>query len=123
LPFSFLTCKNVFVLGVALVQEAIDDMIARGRGAGDGLSGECRGRFDDKFSQELMITGIGGMTVLIVAHRLSTIRNADIIFVVQDGRVVEQGSHNELIEKPEGAYKSLISRQIAAQQKLENGKT
>lgn len=62
------------------------------------------------------------MTVLIVAHRLSTIRNADLIFVVQDGRVVEQGSHNDLIEKSDGAYKSLISRQIAAQQKLETGK-
>lgn len=82
----------------ALVQEAIDDMLARGRG----------------------IEGKPGMTVLIVAHRLSTVRNADLIYVVQDGCVVEQGNHDELIMKPKGAYSTLIRRQMKAQQKLEN---
>lgn len=59
------------------------------------------------------------MTVLIVAHRLSTVRNADVIFVVQDGVVIEQGSHEDLIENPKGAYSTLIRRQMKAQQKLE----
>lgn len=36
---------------------------------------------------------------MIVAHRLSTIRNADVIFVVQDGEVIEQGNPSELIDK------------------------
>lgn len=60
------------------------------------------------------------MTVLIVAHRLSTVRNADLIYVVQDGHVVEQGNHDELIANPRGAYSTLIRRQMKAQQKLDN---
>lgn len=63
-----------------------------------------------------------GMSVMIVAHRLSTIRNADIIFVIQDGQVIEQGNHNELIDKENGAYALLIRRQMDVQTKLENGK-
>ena len=60
-----------------------------------------------------------GMSVMIVAHRLSTIRNADIIFVVQDGKVVEQGNHSELIEKEDGAYASLVRRQMNVQKELD----
>ena len=60
-----------------------------------------------------------GMTVMIVAHRLSTIRNADIIFVVQDGQVIEQGHHSHLIENDDGAYSNLIRRQMLVQEKLE----
>ncbi len=60
-----------------------------------------------------------GMSVMIVAHRLSTIRNADIIFVVQDGKVVEQGNHLELIEKDDGAYASLVRRQMNVQKELD----
>ena len=59
------------------------------------------------------------MTVLIVAHRLSTVRNADTIFVVQDGKVIEQGSHEVLTKNADGAYSSLIKRQMKAQKKLE----
>lgn len=62
-----------------------------------------------------------GMSVMIVAHRLSTIRTADIIFVVQDGQVIEQGSHSELIEK-DGSYSALIRRQMDVQNKLETKK-
>jgi ABC-type multidrug transport system fused ATPase/permease subunit len=62
------------------------------------------------------------MTVMIVAHRLSTIRNADIIFVIQDGRVIEQGNHSDLIQNPDGAYAALIRRQMDAEKKLEGGK-
>ena len=52
------------------------------------------------------------MTVLIVAHRLSTVRNADIIFVVENGKVVEQGSHTDLLSFENGVYKALVSRQM-----------
>jgi ABC-type multidrug transport system fused ATPase/permease subunit len=62
------------------------------------------------------------MTVMVVAHRLSTIRNADIIFVVQDGNVIESGNHTELIKNPDGAYSALIRRQMDAQNMLEAGK-
>nr|XP_016507212.1 PREDICTED: ABC transporter B family member 2-like [Nicotiana tabacum] len=55
-----------------------------------------------------------GRTTVIVAHRLSTIRNADIIAVVNSGKIVETGSHEELISKPDGAYASLVQLQQAA---------
>lgn len=80
-----------------LVQNAIDDMLDRGKKS----------------------TG-GAMTVIIVAHRLSTVRNADRIFVIQEGRVVEQGSHDELVQRPDGAYSLLIDRQMQVQRKLDN---
>lgn len=67
----------------------------------------------------LLMTEESTMTVLIVAHRLSTVRNADIIFVVQDGQVVEQGSHDDLLQNENGAYASLISRQMKAQKQLD----
>ncbi len=47
-----------------------------------------------------------GRTSFIVAHRLSTIRSADVILVMRDGRVIEQGSHEELLKK-NGFYKEL----------------
>ncbi len=52
-----------------------------------------------------------GRTTLVVAHRLSTIRNADEIAVVMNGRITERGTHEELIEQG-GTYKSLYSLQF-----------
>ena len=49
-----------------------------------------------------------GRTSLVVAHRLSTIKNADRIFVIEDGRVAESGTHVELIELG-GVYKDLTT--------------
>ncbi|XP_045813308.1 ABC transporter B family member 21-like isoform X1 [Trifolium pratense] len=50
-------------------------------------------------------------TTIIVAHRLSTIRNADIIAIIHQGKVVEKGTHAELTEDPDGAYSQLIKLQ------------
>ena len=51
-------------------------------------------------------------TSFIVAHRLSTIRTADRILVMKDGRVIEQGRHEELLEK-KGFYYELYNSQFA----------
>ncbi|KAK9797736.1 hypothetical protein WJX73_003276, partial [Symbiochloris irregularis] len=52
-----------------------------------------------------------GRTTLVIAHRLSTIRNASCIAVVQDGQIVERGSHNTLMSNPRGAYAGLVKHQ------------
>lgn len=52
-----------------------------------------------------------GRTTIVVAHRLSTIRNADIIAGFQKGDVVEQGTHSQLMEK-EGVYHTLVTMQV-----------
>ena len=51
-----------------------------------------------------------GRTTLMIAHRLSTVRNADLILVVKNGRIVEQGTHTELLTK-KGYYHELYTRQ------------
>ncbi|GJN27392.1 hypothetical protein PR202_gb15412 [Eleusine coracana subsp. coracana] len=57
--------------------------------------------------QEALDRIMKGRTAVLVAHRLSTIRGVDSIAVVQDGRVVEQGSHGDLVSRPDGAYSRL----------------
>ena len=46
-----------------------------------------------------------GRTTFIVAHRLSTIKEADVILVMKDGKIIEQGNHEELLEKRGFYYK------------------
>ncbi|XP_038724797.1 ABC transporter B family member 19 [Tripterygium wilfordii] len=58
--------------------------------------------------QEALERLMRGRTTVLVAHRLSTIRGVDCIGVVQDGRIVEQGSHSELVSQPDGAYSRLL---------------
>ena len=50
-------------------------------------------------------------TTVIIAHRLSTIRNADIIAVVMGGRIVETGTHDELMDASTGYYRALVEKQ------------
>jgi ATP-binding cassette subfamily B multidrug efflux pump len=61
--------------------------------------------------QEAMDNLMQGRTSFIIAHRLSTIRNADRILVMNDGDIVEQGSHEELLEK-NGFYASIYNSQF-----------
>lgn len=61
--------------------------------------------------QEAMDNLMEGRTSFIIAHRLSTIRNADIILVMKDGDIIEQGNHEELLEK-KGFYYNLYNSQF-----------
>lgn len=68
-------------------------------------------RTEIKISQAFN-TMMKGRTSFIVAHRLSTIREADIILVMKDGNIIEQGSHDELISKENGFYANLYQSQF-----------
>jgi ATP-binding cassette subfamily B protein len=52
-----------------------------------------------------------GRTSFVIAHRLSTIKNADVILVLKDGDIIEQGSHNELMQQ-KGFYCDLYNSQF-----------
>jgi ATP-binding cassette subfamily B protein len=54
-----------------------------------------------------------GKTTFVIAHRLSTIRDADLILVMKDGDVIEQGTHQELLEL-NGFYSSLYNSQFTS---------
>ena len=55
-------------------------------------------------------------TVFVIAHRLSTIQNVDKIVVINQGEIVETGSHDELLRIPNGAYKALYEMQFKKQE-------
>ncbi|KAL1545821.1 Multidrug resistance protein 1 [Salvia divinorum] len=62
--------------------------------------------------QEALERACGGKTTIVVAHRLSTIRSAHVIAVLDDGKVAEQGSHSHLLKNcPEGVYARMIQLQ------------
>lgn len=63
--------------------------------------------------QEAIERAMINRTVLVIAHRLSTVRNADLVIVINQGAIVEQGTHDSLIEKG-GIYKKLVLRQLMA---------
>ncbi|KAH7521543.1 hypothetical protein FEM48_Zijuj07G0044700 [Ziziphus jujuba var. spinosa] len=76
----------------------------------------------ERIVQEALETVMENRTTLVVAHRLTTIRNADIIAVVHQGKLVEQGTHAELIKDPDGAYSQLVRLQEGANE-TENTQT
>lgn len=61
--------------------------------------------------QEAIQKNLNGKTVIVIAHRLSTVENADKIIVISGGRVQQMGVHKELINQ-EGIYKQLVQRQM-----------
>ena len=54
----------------------------------------------------------GGKTIIVIAHRLSTVRSADEILVIENGEIVEKGTHDDLIAK-NGIYKKLVEKQLS----------
>ena len=65
----------------------------------------------ERWIQEAIDQLMEGRTSFVIAHRLSTIRKADVILVVDDGKIVERGSHAELMKK-RGFYYNLYTRQF-----------
>jgi subfamily B ATP-binding cassette protein MsbA len=65
----------------------------------------------ERLVQDAILNLMKSRTSLIIAHRLSTIQHADLIVVIDEGRIVETGTHSELMEKQEGFYRKLHSFQ------------
>ncbi|KAJ4765195.1 ABC transporter B family protein [Rhynchospora pubera] len=73
----------------------------------------------EKIVQDALLKIMVNRTTVVVAHRLSTIKTAEAISVVHRGKLIEQGSHAELIKNPDGAYSQLIRLQELNAQKEE----
>lgn len=66
----------------------------------------------EKLVQDALDELMKNRTTIIIAHRLTTIRNVDTIYVLKDGEITESGSHDELILKEEGIYANLVKLQF-----------
>ena len=64
--------------------------------------------------QEALAELIKGKTTIMIAHRLSTLRDADELVVIEHGKVAERGTHHSLLEKEDGVYKKLFTLQVEA---------
>jgi ABC-type multidrug transport system fused ATPase/permease subunit len=66
----------------------------------------------ERLVQDAIIKLMQNRTSIVIAHRLSTIKHADLILVIDEGKIVERGTHKELITKKDGLYKKLHSMQM-----------
>ena len=66
----------------------------------------------ERLVQDAIINLMKNRTSIVIAHRLSTIKHADLILVIDEGRIVERGTHNELIGKADGLYQKLHTMQM-----------
>lgn len=69
----------------------------------------------EKQVQDALDKLMEGRTSIIIAHRLATIREVDCIYVLEHGKIIEQGTHQELIDKPTGVYHQLAQLQFNTQ--------
>ncbi len=65
--------------------------------------------------QDAITRMLKGRTAVVIAHRLSTVRNADMVFVIDEGRIMEQGTHTSLLRQ-KGLYAQLYERQFMDKQ-------
>lgn len=68
----------------------------------------------ERVVQDALDQVVVNRTTIVVAHRLSTIKNADVIAVIQNGVVAEKGKHDTLIRIQDGLYASLVALHITA---------
>jgi len=64
----------------------------------------------ERIVQDALENMMRNRTSIVIAHRLSTIQNADLIVVMQKGQIIEQGKHQELLDK-KGVYSNLVAMQ------------
>ncbi|MBB4106289.1 ABC transporter ATP-binding protein [Pedobacter zeae] len=79
---------------------------------------DCLSAVDTKTEEEILQNMgkiMAGKTSILIAHRISTIKNADKILVLDDGKIIEQGTHNELLSL-NGSYKELYNNQLLEQE-------
>jgi len=74
----------------------------------------------ERMIQEALERLIDGRTVFAIAHRLSTLRNADRLVVIDDGKIAEVGTHQELLALEDGIYKKLVAMQQEVNKLREN---
>ena len=76
----------------------------------------------DAASEKLVFDALAnlmeGKTSIVIAHRLATVRRADVIFVIDEGQVVEQGTHEELLDNG-GLYAKLYDLQFRGEEEVE----
>ena len=65
----------------------------------------------EQLIQASMATLLAGRTTFVIAHRLSTVRRADLILLMEDGRIVERGTHDDLM-RAGGIYRDMVVRQM-----------
>ena len=95
--------KQLLTIARGMVKNAPFLILDEATSSVDTRTEELVGKAMDKLCE--------GRTSFIIAHRLSTIKNADLILVLKDGNIIEQGTHNELLEK-NGFYANLYNSQF-----------
>lgn len=74
----------------------------------------------ERMIQEALEHLVEGRTTFAIAHRLSTLREANRLIVIEDGKVVEMGTHDELLDKEDGVFKKLVEMQTQINKLSEN---
>jgi ATP-binding cassette subfamily B protein len=74
----------------------------------------------ERMIQEALEHLVEGRTTFAIAHRLSTLREANRLVVIEDGKVVEMGTHDELLDKEDGVFKKLVEMQTQINKLSEN---
>lgn len=78
--------------------------------ATSALDSESEKIVQQALDQFILESNNNQMTTVVIAHRLQTVRNADIIVVLSDGVVMEQGTHDKLMENNGGIYRNMVMR-------------
>ncbi|ESQ55972.1 hypothetical protein EUTSA_v10024241mg [Eutrema salsugineum] len=73
--------------------------------------------------QDALVNLMANRTTVVVAHRLTTIRTANMVAVVHEGKIIEKGTHEEMIQDPEGAYSQLVRLQEGSNEESERNET